>query len=486
MPKRSIVDQFFEEFEQRQKERGQKVVASGTVSTNYMHGPGGIFGVSGLEQDLISSRVQPRGLAGMLRSIPSVRTNPLFAYLSGFTAESEPGDSDGVCDNCPTAGNAKSCIQTAQFGRYCYKTKELNLTTVGLQADRGEFLDLRFVNDPILQQMGGMLNMNISGSPDLAREVLMAWVAVGVALQNVLTRQVYVGNPANNNTGGGYREYPGLDILISTGKVDALSGTACPSLDSDVKDFNYSLVCNGTNDIVEYIAYMFRYLRHNATRMGFDPVEWVITMRPELFYEITSCWPCSYLSYRCQTRDTANIDVVPSLDAGDAIKMRDDMRNGSYLLIDGMKVPVIEDDGILEEVEGDDESIESGQYASNIYFVPLSVKGGYGTTYFEYKDYSKTLLQAAADGRMSEMYWTDGGRFAWTKDNKNWCAIWEALIEPRLILRTPQLAGVIQNVRYQPLQHTRQPFPSDPYFKDGGATYRPGPSLYSDWNLPAQ
>ena len=480
----SILDQLLDEIERKQKERGSKVVASGTVSTNYMHGPGGIFGVSGLEQDLISTRVQPRGLAGMLRSMPTIRTNPLFAYLSGFTAESEPEDTDGVCDNCPTAGNAKSCIQTAQFGRYCYKTKELNLTTVGLQTDRGEFLDLRFVNDPILQQMGGMLNMNISGSPDLAREVLMAWVSVGVALQNVLTRQVYVGNPANNNTGGGYLEFPGLDILISTGKVDALSGTSCPSLDSDVKDFNYSLVCNGATDIVEYMQYMFRYLRHNATRMGFDPVEWVITMRPELFYEITSCWPCAYGTYRCNVN--SNSDATATLDVGDAIAMRDAMRNGSYLLIDGMKVPVIEDDGILEEVEGDDESIESGQYASNIYFVPLSVKGGFGTTYFEYKDYSKTLMPAAADGKMSEMYWTDGGRFAWTKDNKNWCAIWEALIEPRLILRTPQLAGVIQNVRYQPLQHTRQPFPSDPYFKDGGDTSRPGPSLYSDWNLPGQ
>jgi hypothetical protein len=480
--KNSVLDQMLDEIEQRQKERnkvGYKVTASGTPSTNYMHGPGGIFGVDGLEQDLLSTRVQPRGLAGMLRSIPSVRTNPLFAYLSGFTAESEPGDADGVCDNCPTAGNAKSCIQTAQFGRYCYKTKELNLTTVGLQMDRGEFLDLRFVNDPILQQMGGMLNMNISGSPDLAREVLMAWVAVGVAMQNVLTRQVYVGNPANNNTGGGYREFPGLDILISTGKIDALSGTTCPSLDSDVKDFNYSLVCNGVNDIVEYIAYMFRYLRHNATRMGFDPVEWVITMRTELFYEITSCWPCSYLSYRC---NTGSNDATMAIDSGDAIGMRDAMRQGSYLLIDGIKVQVVEDDGILEEVNGDNGAIGPGQYASNIYFVPLSVKGGFGTTYLEYKDYSQTLMQGASDGKLSEMYWTDGGRFAWTKAQKNWCAIWEALIEPRLILRTPQLAGVIQNVRYQPLQHTRTAFPGDPYFKDGGATSRPGPSLYSDWN----
>jgi hypothetical protein len=299
-------------------------------------------------------------------------------------------------------------------------------------------------------------------------------------MQNRLSQQLSIGNPANNNTGGGYREFPGLDILVSTGKIDAISGTTCPSLDSDVKDFNYSLVCNGVSDIVDYISYMFKYLRHNATRMGFDPVEWVITMRPELFYEITACWPCSYLTYRCNAN--SNSDAVPQFDSAAAVKFRDEMRNGSYLMIDGIRVPVIEDDGIAEEVNGDNVNIGPAQYASNIYFLPLSVKGGFGTLYWEYKDYSRTLIPAAADGRMSQNYWTDGGRFAWTSDIKNWCAIWEALIEPRVILRTPQLAGVIQNVRYQPLQHTRQPFPTDPYFKDGGATSRPGPSLYSDWN----
>ena len=33
--------------------------------------------------------------------------------------------------------------------------------------------------------------------------------------------------------------------------------------------------------------------------------------------------------------------------------MRDAMRNGQYLLIDGEQVPVILDDGIVEEDEGD-------------------------------------------------------------------------------------------------------------------------------------
>lgn len=476
----TILEQLIAELK-GEKAAGLKVVASGIPSGNLMHGPGGIFGVPGLEQDLISTRVQPRGLAGYLQGRGTTRVSPLFAYLSGFK-DTQGEDPDGVCDNCPTAGEAKSCIQTAQFGRYCYKTKEINLTSVGLQTDRGEFLDLRFVNDPLLQQIGGMLNMGLNGTPELAREVLMAWVAVGVAFQNKLVRQAYIGNPANNTANGGYAEFPGLDILIGTNKVDALSGVACPSLNSDIKDFQHNLIGNAQGkDIVEYVTYMFRFLRHNATRMNFDPVQWVITMRPELFYELTAIWPCSYLSYRCSP-GTGSSNII---DARAAVEMRDQMRQGEYLLIDGIRVPVIQDDGIAEETTEDNPTkIDEGEFASDIYFIPISVRGGYLTTYWEYKDYSRGLMPAAGDGRVSQHYWTDGGRFAWTYDIHNWCAIWESLIEPRIILRTPQLAGRIMNVLYAPLQHFRTPFPDDPNFADGGETERPIQEKYSDWNMP--
>lgn len=480
--KTEMLDGLLEAIEERRQQRGYKVVASGTPTTNYMHGPGGIFGVSGLEKDVFSTRVAPMGLAGVLQAKGSMRTNPLYPYLTGFQAD---GGSDpaGPCDNCQVAGPVKSCIQTAQFGRYCRMSKEIELNRVGQQTDRGEFFDLRLVNDPIVPALAGQLGLNINaaGSLDLAREVLVAWLAIGVSLQNVLATQLYVGNPANNNPGGGYREFPGLDILIGTNKVDALTGTECPSLDSDIKDFNYGLVCNTTPDIVEVVSYMLRYLRHNASRMGFDPVEWVITMRPDLFYELTACWPCSYLTYRCNTN--ANSNAVPEIDAADAVKFRDEMRNGNYLLIDGMRIPVVLDDGIHEENPADNANIQPGQYASDIYFIPMSVKGGLLTTYWEYMDYTQGLMLAVDDGRLGHHYWTDAGRFAWTFGLQNWCAVWEAKIEPRVILLTPQLAGRIQNVRYQPLQHTRDPFPADPYFVDGGRTYRTGPSYYSDWNM---
>ncbi|KKL23001.1 hypothetical protein LCGC14_2429760, partial [marine sediment metagenome] len=378
--------------------------------------------------------------------------------------------------------------QTAQFGRYSFMTKEIEINRVGQQTDRGEFLDLRLLNDPLLQPEGGILQQDIPGSPNLRREVLMAFVEVGVAFQNLLMQQLYVGNPANNSAGGGSLEFPGLDILIGTGKVDAFTGTNCPSLDSDIKDFNYGLVDDvgvAGSDIVEVVTYLYRFLKFNSTRMNFDPTEWVITMRSGLFFELTAVWPCSYLTYRCTFRAAGAAQERVNVDAKDQIDLRDSMRQGQWLLIDGEQVPVVMDDGITEETDADNALIPAGQFASDIYFIPLSVRGGRAATFMQYLDYQQGAMLAVQDGRLTDSFWTDGGRFLWHKKPPlNWCTQWVAKIEPRIILLTPQLAGRVQNVRYQPLQHTRQPFPDDPYFVDGGETSRAGPSLFSDWNLP--
>lgn len=510
----AVLDDLLNALEARQKERGGSgggrsfgyarqygygygAKAVDSPANNYVHGPGGIFGVSGLERDVLSTRIAPRGIVGELQAQGSRFMNPLFPYITGFLADTG-SDADAPCDDPMTAGYIKGCLQTAQFGRYEFQTSALELNRVGQQIDRGEFMDLRLVNDPLLQQMGGVLSGFGGGmgggvgaggmGEDINRETLTRWLELGVAFQNKLIRQVWDGNPANNSAGGGYKEFPGFNILIGTNKVDAITGVDCPSLNSDIKNFKYGLVDDGDPDIVEYVTYMFRYLRHNADRMGFNPVDWRIVMREELFYEITAVWPCSYLTYRCTFRDSNSDTTRLNVDAGDAIALRDQMRQGNYLLIDGMQVPVTIDDGIVEETNTTNANVPSGQFSSDIYFVPLAVRGGFMTAFMQYLDYTGAYgaMEAAQAGHYGDYYWTDGGRFLWTKKPpQNWCVQWLAKIEPRVILLTPQLAGRIQNVRYSPLQHTREPFPDDPYFVNGGVTSRTGPSYYSDWNLPS-
>src|SRR4030042_4327919 len=95
--------------------------------------------------------------------------------------------------------------------------------------------------------------------------------------------------------------FPGLMAQIATGQVDAATGTACPSLDSDIKDFNYNDVCGTTLDIVEYLSAMMYYLESLAADTGMAPLNYKIAMRPQLWFELSACWPSSFLTNRCKT-----------------------------------------------------------------------------------------------------------------------------------------------------------------------------------------
>lgn len=463
---------------------GQKA-ASGTPVTPYLHGPGGLFGVSGIERDVISTRVAPTGLASRLPVFETDETNPLFAYITGYLDVSGTTP-NGVCDTPQTAGSLKNCLQTAQFGRYSFQTRELEVNRIGQRNDRGEFIDLQVVNDPLVPELGGIFPNIPEQSQILAgREMLARMIEVGVAFQNKLVRQLYAGNPANNKAGGGYKEFPGLDILIGTNKEDALTRAACPSLYSTLMNFNYGQVgsVTTTNDIVAVVTAAYRQVVSNADRMQFGACTWALAMRLDAFWELTRVWPCSYLTYRCQFRATDGT-VHLNVDAGDQVAMRDQMRNGKYLLIDGEQVEVVIDDGIIEHNRSGNPLIPIGGFASDIYLVPLTVRGGTPVTFWQVFDYSKSLM-AAQDGHYTTEFWTDGGHYLWAKQpNTQWCVLLSSKIEPRLVLRTPQLAARIMNVAYVPLLHSRDAEPGDYYFVNGGvSTARAAPSYYSDWNL---
>jgi len=206
-------------------------------------------------------------------------------------------------------------------------------------------------------------------------------------------------------------------------------------------------------------------------------------MRTGLFWELTDCWPCAYLSSRCALgAATDNREII--IDGRENIRLRDAMRNGNYLLVDGVRVPVILDDNIPEDSSGDNANVPTGCFATDIFLIPLTVRGGTPVTYWQYYDYRAGTMQAVVDGRLTNRFWTDAGMYLWTWDTVNWCVVHEAKIEPRIIFRTPQISGRIDNVVYCPIQHPREPQPDDPYFIDGGMTSSPPPSLWADWNAP--
>ncbi|MBD3268491.1 hypothetical protein GF373_17625 [bacterium] len=453
---------------------------TGAQTAQPMHGPGGLFSTYGLEDSVINLSLTPKGIASALPAFGSVLTNPLYSYITGF--EGTSGDEPvGPCEDCPTGGAIETCAQTAVFGRICRASKEIEINEVMKRLNRGEMTDYRVIGSVLGETSMAPSNMEPADWINYVTRTQM--VTVGIEFQRKLAPMLWTGNPANNTGSGGYKEFPGFDYLITTGKVDAESGAACPSLDSDIKSFGYSAVDGSSKDIVEYLSAMEFYLRHIAQRTGLDPVDWVIVMRPELWFELSAIWACRYMTTRCDVIDGPNIDTQPTLDAADMTELRDQLRKGSFLMINGRRYPVITDDGVYEQNYEDSQNLGAGEFASDIYFMPLRAKN-MPVTYLEYADFSDAVAPNMIPAGQERWWATDGGRYMWTVENQKWCFKVSGKVEPRLIVRTPQLAGRITDVKYTPLQHLRSPFPDDPYFVKGGVETRESPSYNDSWGAP--
>lgn len=455
--------------------------ATGTIyyGHNGPYGQAGAFSYPGLEQDVINAMQMPRlGLLSLLTSRTANTTDPLYGLITGVTASSGEHEAYGPCEDCKVAGLMKMCTHSFVWGRFCRNTRVFELDRFGKIRDRSDFLDLQLIGNPLA--VGPNPWMPTAPAPNdpqaaLRNEIAKALFEFAVAWGRDVAGQLYTGNPTNN-IDQGYKEPYGLDILINTGYRDAESGTACPAADSIVQSFGNKELADYGELAVRTITYIYRNLRFIAERAGLMPARWVISMPWAMFYEMTEVWPCSYLSYRCKIVDTAKLDATPFINASDQTAMRDGMRQGSYLLIDGEQVPVVTDDSIAEtEVAG------SSQIA-DMYFVPLTVLGGRPVTFLEYMNYDApggAMEGAKLFAPNGSFFTTNGGRFLWhAKPPNNFCVQMMAKMEWRPILETPHLAARLTDIKYTPLIHQRSAFPSDlSYFVDGGGYTRDAKDL---------
>lgn len=425
-----------------------------------LHGSGGLFAGPGLERDVISAHIRNLpGLAGRLPLLPSVTEDPRFASLTGFTDVSG-AEPTTACQDAPS-GYMKGCNLSARFGLIRRDTQTIEMDKVMLKLHRGDFTDL-----VLRGQVLGMTDFAPSGLDQgsiLDVITMSEMVNVGVQVERLMAKQFWQG------TYGVGTEFPGLDVQIATGQKDADTGTLCPALDSDVKDYNCTAI--GAS-IVEYLSYLEFYLRSNATRMGLDPVTWVIVMRPELWFELSAYWPCAYNTNKCATSVAANSTVY--VDGRQNVQERDAMRNGLYLDVNGNRYDVVLDTGIHEDTNTTKACLPAGSYSSSIYMVPLRITGNFPVLYREYVDYREALPDINLLRGNEQFFWTDNGVYSWFVEQIKWCYKLGVKTEQRVILRTPQLAGRIDNIRYDPLQHIREADPDSPYWVDGGVSLRAG------------
>jgi hypothetical protein len=426
-----------------------------------LHGSGGIFAVPGLERDIITAHMRPYGITSILQRLPTVYQDPRFGSITGFTAPvgSQP---DHACDAAPM-GYVKGCNLTARFGRIRFDTQTIDMNDVMLKLHRGDFTDLMLRGK--LLGMTGLTPSGMNENQALNVATMSEMVIVANNTERELNRQVWQGVVTVAN------EFPGLDVQIATGQEDADTGTLCPALDSDVKNFGYDLIDGAGRDIVEYLSSMMWYLNDIAESTGVTPVQWVIVMRPNTWQELSAVWPCRYNTYRCSTSTN---DTIGMVDATDMTAARDAMRQGKYIDIEGVRYQVVTDTGIHEMNPADNANILPGQYASSIYAVPLTIQGGFPVTYMEYVDYRQAQTDISLLRGMENLWWTDQGFYSWALEHERYCYQLSLKTEDRVVLRAPQLAGKIDAIKIQPLQHGRDSDPASAYHMDGGVSLRGG------------
>jgi len=459
----------------------KKDVALGHTGT-LLHGPGGLFNTTGLESDIISTHVRPRGLGQLLPAFPSNSTHPYFGLITGFSDDigAEPVD---VCDDAP-AGYIKSGTLTSRYGRVQRGTNTINMSETLFQSNSGETMDLQLIGSFLGDQSRGLYYPNsIPSDPGQVLDMVTAaeMVSVGVRFERKLHRLFWTGDGsgANDTPGGGYKEFAGLDSLIATGYVDAELNVALPSADSVIRNFSYQDVT--TTDLVAEMERIENYMWNLDEDTSVGPVNRVIVMRPMLWETLCRVWPVQYNTQVALAILSSNAQY--NLNATDTIAMRDRMRESMLLTLNGRTYNVVTDTGIVEQNNGSGVGLGVDEFASSIYFVPLSLGNGFPTLYWQYLDFTPITNIPAPANMLT--WWTDGGKWKWAYKSDYDCFKMKAQIDPRLILRTPHLAAKLQNVKYSNSLPYRDPDPTSDYWVNGGVSTpfrnQNGPTQYAPW-----
>ena len=404
-----------------------------------LHGPSGLFNAANVERAVVNAVPQIVGLN--LPAFPTNQTNPVYQALTGYT-EVDGSEPTTKCAPGPVPGTISIASLMFPLGYKAFSSETINPDELILRKDRGDTDDMLLLGQMWNQTMLNEAPSGAASNADLLNNAFalqMNGIARGYArwFAKVKWDGTTVGATA------GYQEPIGLDNLIKTGYVDPVTTLAVPELDSEVLDFAGSDVAAGPNDIYQYMSFMEHQLFEKAARVGLNPVRWQIAMAPQVWHELTRVWPT--LAY------TENSSIIPTgssnvVDGRSLYEARMQLLASSTLVINGRPYTVAVDDGIPT-------TVALGTITSSIYFIPMDILGGqYPSTYTEYLNYSLIGNEIRSPITEKLRFWTDGGQYKWTIDERLGCFSVHATMQPRILLRTPQLAGRIDNVVIEPLK----------------------------------
>ncbi len=442
--------------------------ASTTLTAPTLHGPFpgnaaqfGIFSGAGVRPERYSTLVRPNSMAALVNILKSEFTNEILEVMTGQTAAAGT-NATGFCGDPPTVGQGKICRQIYTFAKWFVKTDLNSIPEIGQFRNRADvpatILNGGPTGNPLIPEL--MFRM-LENDSRLKYEFWRIGVALEQSLESVLIQGLV--SAGANNTHGWISEFDGLDRQIRTGYVDSVTSLACEAMDSAVitHGANVNTTASDGRNIVQELSDLMFGLRQRASGMGMDATTWVIVMRRELFRAFVEQYSCLYNLFRCSgTQYEEN-----NTDQTTTNNLRLEMLNGEYILVDGVRIPVVWSEGITQTTPA------ANTFESDMYIVPINWAGRplLNLEHFPMDNANATEFSEFQGEGVITM---NNGMYMVGNRNTGLCKEYHFASMMRLILETPWLAGRIDNLQYTFSAPIRNAFPGASYYADGGVSYR--------------
>lgn len=478
--------------EQQETAKSQKAVTSLGSYGYYAHGPGLFTPV--MDPNVINAVQLPTpGLYSMLPEIPTDMETPVYGIITGQTAGTDTGARGDDCSPWGTSGYTQLCRQVEGLATQGITSPVINLNRIGHLVDRADFTDYRLIGDPFNYAasdngLSGLPGFGTGGNDFLNSDIGKIVREMDVEMVRRFYPDLWTSNPSTAADAYHDSWYRGMQLKVNTGYQDVLTGAACPAVDSLIIPFatvatggtNITSIASASSTMVDLAQDLYYTFERKAKEQGLDPVQWIFAGAPELFRELTSVWPCSYMVNRCLT---ASAGTPATALQSDMLQMREDMRKGSYLLIEGREIPFVVDNSI-PQTQGIG-AAGAGTYTSDLYLLPLTVRGGFPVLFKTYFNYNKRGAAAEAIAKFGSALYgvsvSPNGKYLYASDKTFECFKIKATFRPGLILRTPFLAARITGISYKPRLVTTSWNPAAPSnYVGGGVNLWQGtaPSVY--------
>lgn len=430
----------------------------------------GLFGYPGTNPRMFSTIVRAAGsFSRALEARGNIFLRERVELLTGVTAETGTNP-ENFCGTAARPGVLKVCMQDYEFGKMLASTDTVELPEQGAYFSRADIdRTIEPINDPSL-----FVPDVVTRATNPNSQSWNQMYKLGVSLERQWEKVIIQGNKSAAATGAGslpywIKQFEGLDRLIKTGYVDFVSGVACPAVDSRVINFNANLTGSSATfgTLVDTILDVHNGMAVQLVDMGysFEDLAGAFVVHPRMWRPLTRMWPCNYNTVGCivVNNDGERINI----DAGEQRRMQDEMYAGRYLMVDGMRIPVLFSWAVPITNVGAD------LYTGSMYFVPFRL-GGQIVTWIEYFDMgnAQQVEFESLGGTAPLSRPINGGLYRIGQKAEPFCIEYKLASKARLRFDAPFAAYRIDNITFQDRSRLRSPYIGESYHANGGQTSR--------------